>query len=703
MVMENFKFMDSSIMFFRLWRLMQQDSTRKYICTRKYMNRLQIFQAFIHPVLILSAAFFTCCFTPALSYSSTPLHCYDTTRVCESFMAHSLQVTETLMTVQSLFDVTSADITFDQSFSGKAQFVFVKKSCSCFPSRKQYLSSTTYTVVKKGGPLAPMVEMAYEGLAQLPNASRIAHLGAVVSVDLLCGCSNNVWNYLLSYVLQDEDTLASLASRFGVSMQDIETVNNITDPNFIAVGKVYYIPMNSVPGVPYQREKQMAPAPSPVVAILKEAAKDTTKQHSWGLIMGLTGIALLLVLIVSLAYVFRHKLACCKQQKFSGTKNAAEQDVEKVNFPCKMNAHVFLRSSSCCYGGKSDPTENNKEAAVSKDLMTGVFNMEKPVVFTNEEVLIATNSFKDSELLGHGAFGSVYYGVLREQEVAIKKMKATKTKEFQVEMKVLCKVHHTNLVELIGYAASEDELFLVYEYAHNSSVSSHLHDPSSKGYTPLSWNARVQIALDAAKGLEYIHEHTKPQYVHRDIKTSNILLDNNFRAKISDFGLAKLVGKVGEGEASATRIVGTFGYLAPEYLRDGHATTKSDVYAFGVVLFELISGKHAIAKSRGMVPSTPERRSLISIMLSALRSSPNSTCMNRLKECIDPNLMDLYPHDCVYKLAILARQCVEEDPILRPDMKQVVVTLSQILLSSMEWESALAGSSQVFSGLVQGR
>jgi len=123
----------------------------------------------------------------------------------------------------------------------------------------------------------------------------------------------------------------------------------------------------------------------------------------------------------------------------------------------------------------------------------------------------------------------------------------------------------------------------------------------------------VQVALDSAKGLEYIHEHTKPQYVHRDIKTSNILLDNNFRAKISDFGLAKLVGKAGEGEASATRIVGTFGYLAPEYLRDGHATTKSDVYAFGVVLFELVSGKHAIAKTRGMVPSTPERRSLISI------------------------------------------------------------------------------------------
>lgn len=219
----------------------------------------------------------------------------------------------------------------------------------------------------------------------------------------------------------------------------------------------------------------------------------------------------------------------------------------------------------------------------------------------------------------------------------------------------------------------------------------------------MSWNTRVQIALDAAKGLEYLHEHTNPHYVHRDIKTGNILLDNNFRAKISDFGLAKLVGKTGEGESSVTKVVGTFGYLAPEYLRDGQATSKSDVYAFGVVLFELISGKEPIAKNKGLLPTAPERRSLISIMLSALRSSPNSSHMNSLKECIDRNLMDLYPHDCLFKMAMLAKQCVEEDPILRPDMKQVVVTLSQILLSSMEWESSLAGNSQVFSGLKHGR
>lgn len=257
---------------------------------------------------------------------------------------------------------------------------------------------------------------------------------------------------------------------------------------------------------------------------------------------------------------------------------------------------------------------------------------------------------------------------------------------------------------MIGYAASKDELFLVYEYSQNGSLKNHLHDPESKGYSSLSWIFRVQIALDAARGLEYIHEHTKDHYVHRDIKSSNILLDGSFRAKISDFGLAKLVVKSSDAEASVTKVVGTFGYLAPEYLRDGLATTKSDVYAFGVVLFELISGKEAITRAEGMgASSNSERRSLASVMLNALRKCPSSMYMGNLKDCIDRNLRDLYPHDCVFKMAMLAKQCVDEDPVLRPDMKQVVITLSQILLSSIEWESTQAGNSQVFSGLVAGR
>ncbi|KAH9288122.1 hypothetical protein KI387_032239, partial [Taxus chinensis] len=618
------------------------------IHTTLSMDNFQLPQVLIHPVWVLVVASLLCSFIPASTHSTAPLNCYDTTRVCESFIAYKLQSTDTLSRVQSLFDVTSADLTSDQISDVKARYVFVKKNCGCFPAKHQYLTNTTYTVTNNDGFLAPMLERAYDGLAQLPNTSRIAHTGAVVAVNLLCGCSNNVWNYLMSYVLQDKDTLSSIASVFGVSVQDIETVNNITDPNFLLTGKVYYIPLNTVPGVPYHKEEEMVPTPSPAAVPSKEFVKHTKNRLLLGWILGLIGIALFLILIAVLIYALRNKFVCFQQEKTSRS-NRAGQAVEKYHFHCTINSQMFLRSCFCCYGVKNGPIDStNKEPTVTKDLMARDFNTEKPIVFTYKEVLAATNHFKDSELLGKGAFGSVYYGILQDQEVAIKRMKATKTKEFQVEMKVLCKVHHTNLVELIGYAATSDELFLVYEYAHNSSVSSRLHDPLSKGYAPLSWNTRVQIALDAAKGLEYIHEHTNPHYVHRDIKTSNILLDNNFRAKISDFGLAKLVGKTGEGEASVTR-VGTFGYLAPEYLRDGQATTKSDVYAFGVVLFELISGKEPIAKNKGLVPATPERRSLVSIMLSVLRSSPSSTLMNSLKECIDRNLMDLYPHDCVYK------------------------------------------------------
>ncbi|KAJ7239550.1 hypothetical protein O6H91_Y440800 [Diphasiastrum complanatum] len=339
---------------------------------------------------------------------------------------------------------------------------------------------------------------------------------------------------------------------------------------------------------------------------------------------------------------------------------------------------------------------------LSKDVTAVVFDIEKPIVFSHKEVIDATDNFKESNMVGKGAYGTVYFGILRDQEVAIKRMKASKTKEFIAELKVLCNVHHTNLVELIGYSSSKEELFLVYEYAENKSVSDRLHDPMNKGFVPLTWIIRVQIALDAARGLEYIHDHTKSHYVHRDVKTSNILLDKNFRAKVADFGLSKLVEQTGDGESCVTRVVGTFGYLAPEYLRDGQATSKSDVYAFGVVLFELITGQQAISKGKVFESRTPERRSLLSVMLRALTSS-SPTSIDKLRDVVDPYLENVYPSDLLYKMAKLAQQCVEEDPCLRPDMKQLVFTLSHIFTSTIEWEASLAGISQEYTGLIEGR
>ncbi|KAD2806215.1 hypothetical protein E3N88_39592 [Mikania micrantha] len=484
------------------------------------------------------------------------------------------------------------------------------------------------------------------------------------------------------------------------SNQTLDVIMSMFDvlPNDVTV---------EVPGEPYpiQNNSPPAPAPSPSTdAIVTEISSHKSDKKHWWIIGGL-GVGFALLIVVVALFVCLRSSICFQNAQRNHLKDPENEQVSH-------KFHILRSSSFWCGSGrlccKSSDWEQTIEASsdrhtnIPKVIGTDVFDVEKPVVFLYEEILSCTDGFSESNLLGHGTYGSVYYGLLREQEVAVKRMTATKTKEFIAEMKLLCKVHHTNLVELIGYAASDDELFLMYDYAQKGSLGSHLHDPQNKGHPTLSWIMRVQIALDAARGLEYIHEHTKPHYVHRDIKTSNILLDDAFKAKISDFGLAKLVGMTNDGEASTTRVVGTFGYLAPEYLRDGLATTKSDVYAFGVVLFELISGKEAITRTEAVVKKNSERRSLASIMLAALKHSPDSM-MSGLKDHIDPNLLDLYPHDCVFKMATLAKQCVEDDPILRPDMKQIVISLSHILLSSVEWEATLAGNSQVFSGLVQGR
>ncbi|XP_022715034.1 lysM domain receptor-like kinase 3 [Durio zibethinus] len=643
----------------------------------------------------------------ALDSSTTiPMNCTDTSRRCTSFLAFKPQDNQTLSVIQSMFDVLPQDITVEEE-DGRG-YMFVKKNCSCLSTTKNYATNTTFTVRSNEGYVNDMILEAYDGLAMVPNVSRQARVGAVVSLRLFCGCSSGLWNYLMSYVMKDGDSVQSLASRFGVSMDSIEQVNGIVNPDNFTVGALYYIPLNSVPGEPYHVENDITPAPvpAPSAETIPEIQVNHKTHVPYGWIIGGLGVGLALIIVSMVVCVSLRSSSCFGEAQGSLAKNPDDKSSHKF--------HILQKPSFCCGSGRyicgksgnwnqTNGEPSNLQITIPKALGTDVLDVEKPVVFTYEEILFSTDGFSDSNLLGHGIYGSVYFGLLHDQEVAIKRMTATKTKEFMAEMKVLCKVHHANLVELIGYAASDNEFFLIYEYAQKGSLRSHLHDPQNKGHSPLSWIMRVQIALDAARGLEYIHEHTKTHYVHRDIKSSNILLDSSFRAKISDFGLSKLVGKTNDEEATATKVVGTFGYLAPEYLSDGLASSKSDVYAFGVVLFEIISGKEAIIRTEGSAMKNTERRSLASIMLAALRNTPDSMSMSNMKDYIDANMLGLYPHDCIFKMAMLAKQCVDEDPIVRPDMKQVVINLSQILLSSVEWEATLAGNSQVFSGLVQGR
>ncbi|XWS75771.1 hypothetical protein CRYUN_Cryun01aG0120900 [Craigia yunnanensis] len=253
-------------------------------------------------------------------------------------------------------------------------------------------------------------------------------------------------------------------------------------------------------------------------------------------------------------------------------------------------------------------------------------------------------------------------------KVAIKKMRMQASKEFLAELKVLTHVHHLNLVRLIGYCV-EGSLFIVYEYIENGNLSKHLR---GSGKDPLPWSTRVQIALDSSRGLEYVHEHTVPVYIHRDIKSANTLIDENFRGKVADFGLAKLFPKVGSAAFLPIRLVGTFGYMAPEYARFGEASPKVDVYAFGVILYELISAKAAIVKTND---SAVGSKGLVALFENVL-NQPDPR--EHLCKLIDPRLGDNYPLDSVHKMAQLAKACTEENPKLRLSMRSILVLQNDI-------------------------
>lgn len=453
----------------------------------------------------------------------------------------------------------------------------------------------------------------------------------------------------MTYTVQENDTLTGIAELLSAELTGIENLNErfTRNPNLIDVGWVLFVP----------REKNGIQAPK------------QGKQHNLAIILG-TLSAVTLFSVCSLL-LFLHR----RNRNHKNRKEDPEV-VNKAQSPTRTSLRTHFRE---------------------KYIEDATFESERPIVYSLKEIDEATSQFDESRKIGAGGYGIVYIGTLKEREVAIKKMKSSRSKEFYSELKVLCKIHHINVVELLGYATGDNHLYLVYEYIQNGSLNDHLHDPLLKGHSPLSWLARAQIALDAARGIEYIHDHTKARYIHRDIKTSNILLDKGLGAKVADFGLARLVERSNEEDAVATRLVGTPGYIAPESVRELQMTSKTDVFSFGVVLAELITGQRALARDNGQ-PN--KMKVLVAVMTAIFRDQDPETA---LEANIDENMKGSYPMDEVYKMAELSTHCMNEDPTNRPEMREIVQKLCKILMSSIEWEASLGGSSQVFTRLFDGR
>ncbi|KAI3979453.1 hypothetical protein MKX01_001645 [Papaver californicum] len=288
--------------------------------------------------------------------------------------------------------------------------------------------------------------------------------------------------------------------------------------------------------------------------------------------------------------------------------------------------------------------------------------------FSIGEILKATNNFDETKILGEGGFGLVYYGILDGgAKVAVKVLKRNDLqggREFLAEVEMLSRLHHRNLVKLIGICTEERSRCLVYELVPNGSVDSHLHGVEKK-IMPLDWSSRLKIALGSARGLSYLHEDSNPRVIHRDFKSSNILLENDFTPKVSDFGLARTALDDGNKHIS-THIMGTFGYVAPEYAMTGHLLVKSDVYSYGVVLLELLTGRKPVDMSR------PQGQENLVTWARPLLSNSES-----LEMIIDPSIGSV-SFDSVAKVAAIASMCIQPEVSNRPFMGEVVQALKLV-------------------------
>ncbi|KAK2445937.1 Protein kinase superfamily protein [Trifolium repens] len=344
-------------------------------------------------------------------------------------------------------------------------------------------------------------------------------------------------------------------------------------------------------------------------------------------------MALLLLLILSFICIWIYHNNSSKSKR----KNVLNRDAEKGNTSTQI---------------------------LSKFSSIELVGMRKGIVpiIDYKQIEKSTNNFEENNILGVGGFGCVYKAQFDENlVVAVKKLHCQTQyaeTEFENELELLSKIQHPNIISLLGCSINGEMRFIVYELMQNGSLEAQLHGPSQG--SRLTWYMRMKIALDTASGLEYLHEHCYPPVIHRDMKSSNILLDANFNATLSDFGLAIIDGS----QKKNIKFSGTLGYVAPEYILDGKLTDKSDVYAYGVVLLELLLGRMPVEKL-----AQAKCQSLVTWAM------PQLTDRSKLPNIVDPVIKDTMDLKHLYQVAAVAVLCLQPEPSYRPLITDVLHSL----------------------------
>ncbi|KAL2344330.1 hypothetical protein Fmac_005615 [Flemingia macrophylla] len=371
----------------------------------------------------------------------------------------------------------------------------------------------------------------------------------------------------------------------------------------------------------------------------------------------LAGIFAVALIAVAVALVFALK----RRKPRGGAYSEPYMPPLNVKVKSGANGHYYVQQ----HGKPGSLANIYGNGNVSKNLDSPQPKSAK-IVFTYDMVMEITNSFSSENIVGEGGFGCVYKGSLADgKPVAVKQLKAGSgqgEREFKAEVEIISRVHHRHLVSLVGYCIFEQQRILIYEYVPNGTLHHHLH---GSGLQVLDWAKRLKIAIGAAKGLAYLHEECSQKIIHRDIKSANILLDDAYEAQVADFGLAKLADAA--NSHVSTRVMGTFGYMAPEYATSGKLTDRSDVYSFGVVLLELVTGRKPVDQTQ---PLGDE--SLVEwarpLLLRAIETRD-------FRKLTDPKLETHFVESEMLRMIEAAAACVRHSAPKRPRMVQVVRAL----------------------------
>lgn len=520
--------------------------------------------------------------------------------------------------------------------------VLVPVTCSC--SGDYYQVNTSYTARQDDTYLA-IANTTFQGLStcqamlvqNMDTPANSLFVGTTLTVPLRCACptrnqSDDGLNYLLSYLVAWGQFVETISNLFGVDTRKTLAANSLTETDFnIYPFTTLLVPLENPP----TSSQVTAPQPPPPPSVTRPPpATPPSGGSSKAWIYAVVGG----VLLVSAGGAILYCLFFRKQKK---------RDEPVVSSQSFESADKLIKNL-------------DTDEADSADFLKSISSIAQSLkVYTFEEIKSATEDFSPSCLIK----GSVYRGTMNGDFAAIKKMNGDVSKEINL----LNKINHFNLIRLSGVSFNEGNWYLVYEYASNGSLNDWIHNKNDNQMM-LNWDRRLQIALDVAAGLNYLHRYTSPPYIHKDVNASNVLLDAEFRAKIANFGLARST-EGQEGEFALTRhIVGTKGYMAPEYLENGIVSPKIDVYAFGVLLLEILTGREVAVVN----PET-------------------------VGHVMDPTLQGKYPSEMALVLFRMIDNCLKKDPSDRPNMDDIFQTLSRIStsVSSGEWTVSISESQQL--------